>query len=197
MSRTKKYNTSQNFENLYSILSSQRFLRKEGLGGELPFFIHSYPVDKLTEVTHSVPFLVKRLQNSGIEICEVNLYKTIIDILQREGYFDKVVEQESRMPKRRLLKNLSGPLNIDAVVIPEIHKRLAETSAKIIFITGIEAAFPVIRSHSILNNLETLVDDLPLVMFFAGEYNNRSLTLFNLIKDDNYYRAHNLNEYQI
>jgi hypothetical protein len=66
-----------------------------------------------------------------------------------------------------------------------------------IFLTGIGAAFPIIRSHTILNNLQTLVGDLPLVMFFPGTYNNQSLTLFDRLKDDNYYRAHNLNEYKI
>lgn len=172
-------------------------MNKEGLGGELPFFIHSFPVEKLTEVNSHVQSLMKRLHNSGTEIVEVNLYQIIIDILEQEGHFNKVLAQESRKTKERFLRDLSGPLNIESVVIPEIHKRLGETSAKIIFITGIEAVFPVIRSHSILNNLETLVDDLPLVMFFAGDYNNRSLTLFDRIKDDNYYRAHNLNEYKI
>jgi hypothetical protein len=71
--------------------------------------------------------------------------------------FEQIVNQEKNLPKQRLLRVLSGPLNIDSVVIPEIHKRLAESNAKIIFLTGIGAAFPFIRSHTILNNLQTLV----------------------------------------
>ncbi len=54
-----------------------------------------------------------------------------------------------------------------------------------------------IRSHTILNNLQTLVGNIPLVMLFPGTYNNQSLYLFDRIKDENYYRAHNLNEYKI
>jgi len=198
MSTNIKYNTPKQFENLYKIISSPRFLKKEGLGGELPFFIHSFPVDKLSEVENNTEYLIKRLQNEGVEILEVNLYFLCIDILKREDIFDKIRAQEqSWSNKQRLLRILSGPLNIDTVVIPEIHKRLADSNSKILLLTGIGAAFPFVRSHTILNNLQTLVGNIPLVMLFPGTYNNQSLNLFNIIKDENYYRAHNLNEYKI
>lgn len=197
MPKSKTYNTPQHFESLFKILSSKRFLHKEGLGGELPFFIHSFPVTKQSEVDANIQSLIKRLQNEDIEILEINLYKLCIDILKDENLFNQIVNQEMNMPKQRLLRVLSSPLNIDSIVIPEIHKRLANCAAKIIFLNGIGAAFPIIRSHTILNNLQTLVGDLPLVMFFPGTYNNQSLTLFDRLKDDNYYRAHNLNDYKI
>jgi len=198
MSTNIKYNTPKQFENLYKILSSPRFLKKEGLGGELPFFIHSFPVDKLLEVETNTEYLIKRLQNEDVEILEINLYFLCIDILKRENIFDKITTQEqSWSNKQRLLRILSGPLNIDTIVIPEIHKRLADSNSKILLLTGIGAAFPFVRSHTILNNLQTLVGDIPLVMFFPGTYNNISLNLFDRITDNNYYRAHNLNEYKI
>ena len=197
MHRTQVYNTPHHFESLFKIISSPRFLNKEGLGGELPFFIHSFPINKQEEVDIHIQSLIKRLENSGIALHEINLYHLCLDILKRENLFDTIIERETNLPKQRLMRVLGGPLNIDSVVIPEIHKRLKEAPPKIIFLTGIGAAFPIIRSHTILNNLQTLVDDLPLVMFFPGTYNNQSLTLFNLLKDDNYYRAHNLNEYKI
>ena len=197
MLKSQTYNALQHFESLFQILSSKRFLNKEGLGGELPFFIHSFPVSKQALVDANIQSLIKRLQNEGIDILEIHLYQLCIDILKKENLFEQIVNQEKNLPKQRLLRVLSGPLNIDSVVIPEIHNRLADNNARIIFLTGIGAAFPIIRSHTILNNLQTLVGDLPLVMFFPGTYNNQSLTLFDRLKDDNYYRAHNLNDYKI
>lgn len=197
MVNSQIYNAPHHFETLFQILSSNRFLNKEGLGGELPFFIHSFPVSQHALVDSNIQSLIKRLQNMGIDILEVNLYQLCIDILKKENLFEQIVKQERNLPKQRLLRVLSGPLNIDSVVIPEINKRLTDSAAKIIFLTGIGAAFPIIRSHTILNNLQTLVGDLPLVMFFPGTYNNQSLTLFDRLKDDNYYRAHNLNDYKI
>lgn len=197
MLKSQTYNAPQHFESLFQILSSTRFLNKEGLGGELPFFIHSFPVSKQALVDTNIQSLIKRLQNENIDILEIHLYQLCIDILKKGNLFEQIVNQEKNLPKQRLLRVLSGPLNIGSVVIPEIHKRLDESSAKIIFLTGIGAAFPIIRSHTILNNLQTLVGDLPLVMFFPGTYNNQSLNLFDRLKDDNYYRAHNLNDYKI
>ena len=198
MSTSLKYNTPEQFNNLYKILSSPRFLKKEGLGGELPFFIHSFPVNKQSEVETSTESLLKRLQSDGIEILEVNLYLLCMDILKREEIFDKIVAQEqSWTNKQRLLRILSGPLHIDSAIIPEIHRRLADANAKILLLTGIGAAFPFVRSHTILNNLQTLVGDIPLVMFFPGTYNNISLNLFDRMIDNNSYRAHNLIEYKL
>jgi hypothetical protein len=191
------YSTPQYFDQLFKILSSPRFLNKEGLGGELPFFIHSFPVAKQAEIDKDIPSLIKRLKNEQIDVSEINLYQLCIDILKRENLFDTIIEREQQLPKLRLMRVLSPPLNIDNAVIPEIHRRLAETPTQIVFLTGIGAVFPILRSHTILNNMQTLVGDLPVVMFFPGTYNNRSLTLFDSLKDENYYRAHNLNEYKI
>ena len=191
------YNTPQHFEALFKILSNPRFLKKEGLGGELPFFIHSFPVSHQALVDTNIQSLIKRLQNEGIEVLDIHLYNLSMDILKQKNLFDQIITQEKNMSKHRLLRVLTGPLNIDSVVVPEIHKRLADNPANILFLAGIGAAFPIMRSHTILNNLQTLVDDLPVVMFFPGTYNNQSLTLFDRLKDDNYYRAHNLNDYKI
>ena len=198
MTTNTNYNTPKEFDNLYKILASQKFLNKEGLGGELPFFIHSFPVHKSREVETNTEYLIKRLQNEGVEIIEINLYLLCIDILKHEDIFEKITTQEQSWPnKKRLLRILAGPLNVDTKIIPEIHKRVADANSKILLLSGIGAAFPFIRSHTILNNLQTLVGNIPLVMLFPGTYNNQSLNLFDHIKDQNYYRAHNLNEYKI
>ena len=72
-----------------------------------------------------------------------------------------------------------------------------ESASHIIILTGIGAIYPVIRSHTILKNLQSLIKDTPLVMFFPGQYNNLSFTLFSRLKDDNYYRAFNLDYYRL
>jgi hypothetical protein len=58
----------------------------------------------------------------------------------------------------------------------------------IIFITGVGKAYPIIRSHTVLNNLHSRIDTTPVIMFFPGVYDSE-LRLFGEITDDNYYRA--------
>jgi hypothetical protein len=52
--------------------------------------------------------------------------------------------------------------------------------------------YPILRSHTILNNLHQVIDDVPVVMFYPGKYSGQDLLLFGEIKDDNYYRAFKL-----
>lgn len=192
-----KYVPANAFENLYKVLSSHRFLNKEGLGGELPFFIHSYPISKNDEVERNISSLIKRLKSDNIEVLEINLYNLSMDLLNKKSILDQVLLQEQNMPKQKLLKILAGSLNIDSVVLPEISRLISVNKSRVIFLSGVGSVYPFIRSHTILNNLQSLITDVPLVMFFPGTYNNQTLTLFDILKDDNYYRAHNINEYKI
>ena len=63
---------------------------------------------------------------------------------------------------------------------------------EVVFLTGVGQVFPLLRSHKILNVLQQKLDKVPLIMFFPGSYNGRSLDIFNVIHDDNYYRAFKL-----
>ena len=197
MTNRIKENIPQTFDLLFKVLSNQKFLNKDGLGGELPFFIQSFPVTQQHEVDAQIASLIKRLVAANVNILEINLYHLCVEMLEQENLLAQIIKQESGMQKNKLIRVLSSALNIEKKIIPEIRKRMDGFPAKIILITGVGAAFPVIRSHTILNNLQSLVDQIPLVMFFPGTYNNQSLTLFDTLKDDNYYRAHNLNAYKI
>jgi len=56
---------SDQFEHLYKIISTPRFLNKEALGGEIPFFISAYNAEQELEVQKSIKLLKKKLVYSG------------------------------------------------------------------------------------------------------------------------------------
>ena len=60
-----------------------------------------------------------------------------------------------------------------------------------VFLSGVGSAFPLIRTHEILNNLHEKLPDTPVVVFYPGVYNLQELILFGLL-DANYYRAFRL-----
>jgi hypothetical protein len=67
----------------------------------------------------------------------------------------------------------------------------------VLFISGVGEVFPYIRSHNVLNNLQSSAKDRPTVMFFPGTYTQSletgaSLDLFGRLHDDKYYRAFNI-----
>ncbi|MFH0992514.1 MAG: DUF1788 domain-containing protein [bacterium] len=185
------------FEGFFKIFSSHRFLNGEGTAGEIQFFVQPYsPTDQVLVGNH-IAHLKKRLASEGIEVFEIDLFKLCTDLLEEQGILLHTLQIEPEKEKAEFQEALNGPLNVQNEIIPAIKKMTEKSSHKIVFLTGIGAVYPIIRSHTILNNLQSLIKKIPLVIFFPGEYDNLSLTLFGRLKDDNYYRAFNLNDYKI
>ncbi|EHO19073.1 hypothetical protein HMPREF9466_01865 [Fusobacterium necrophorum subsp. funduliforme 1_1_36S] len=55
-------------------------------------------------------------------------------------------------------------------------------------LTGVGKVFPIVRTHTILNNLQNILEDTKVLLFFPGEYTSTDLRLFGF-EDNNYYRA--------
>ncbi|MEM0519585.1 DUF1788 domain-containing protein [Aequorivita flava] len=180
------------FEKLYDKLSSRWFLQKDGLGGEIPFFISPYDAEDEINVMESIQMLKKKLNNAGVTVLEINLYDVVCEILEEKGGMERMFRVEKAKSKDKFLKALQSSLNIHQILIPNIDEKIKASDAKIYFLTGVGLVFPFIRSHTILNNLQNIAKEAPTVMFFPGEYDGHSLNLFGLLKDDNYYRAFNI-----
>ncbi|XWW47026.1 DUF1788 domain-containing protein [Fibrella sp. USSR17] len=180
------------FDHLFSIIRSPGFLRKEALGGEIGFFIHAYDPGQQTDVERATAQLINRLGQQGVTILEINLYDLCLDLLSDQNRLNQIIEREPTMPKDKLLRAMQSSLSLEGRLVPAIEKHLAQTPHQVVFLTGVGQVFPFIRSHTVLNNLQRVITTPPLVIFFPGQYNGRSLELFGLLHDDNYYRAFNL-----
>jgi hypothetical protein len=189
------------FNHLLSVISSQRFLLKQGLGNEVPFFICPFNIQQSVEMERLQEQLTKRLIESGIGILTINLYDLTLSILQQEGDLDWLIENESRLSKQKLLEELQGILDVQSVLIPTIGQALQSQEYDVLFLTGVGEVFPYIRSHNVLNNLQSTAKDKPTLMFFPGDYihtleSGASLELFGRLHDDKYYRAFNIFHYE-
>ena len=185
---------TRKFSHLYNVVSSQRFLSKEALGGEIPFFISAYEAEQELEVRDSIKRLIKKLDTFGVPVLEINLYDLTCDILEEKGGMDRMFKVEKSKSKEKFLRALQSSLNIHQVMMPLIEKKIKSSEAKVYFLTGIGLVFPFIRSHTVLNNLQNIAKEAPTLAFFPGEYDGHSLNLFGQLKDDNYYRAFNIDK---
>ena len=197
----KLENLESKFEKIYQQLSSEKFLHKRGLSGEIPFFISTYPPEQENDVSQKIKTLVNRLQINGITALEINIYDVAIDILKERNLLAKVRTTEKKMGKQKLFSALQNVLDAQQHLIPTIEELIKESDAsninenKIVLLTGVGTVFPYIRSHTVLNNLQNSIKDRPMVLFFPGIYDGHSLNLFGKMKDDNYYRAFNIENY--
>lgn len=192
-------NLSVSINQAFEKMRNPKFLQKEGLGGEIPFFIFPYDIKYERQIDDTISGLKNRLNREGIRVLELNLYSICLDILESKGGIEKVLKLEERHKDRPnyFLKALQSALNIQEVFIPHIKNIVDTTEHHLIFITGVAPVFPYIRSHVILNNLHSVTDKVPTVMFYPGTYTGKTLNLFDRLKSNNYYRAYNLNEYQL
>ncbi len=185
------------FKHLLDLISSERFLKKQGLGNEVPFFICPFPPNESIEMSRIQKQLINQLGQKGIRVLEINLYDLAIDLLKKRGIWERVLEIESTVSKDQLKELMQGALDSHAHVIPAIAEKMQNAEFDVMFITDVGEVFPYIRSHNILNNLQSTATQQPTVMFFPGEYTHSleegaSLDLFGRLHDDKYYRAFNI-----
>lgn len=191
------YELAQQEEHLFAVLSSERFLKMEGLSNEVPFFIYPYEPKCALDVTEARNRIKRRLSNTGIKVREIDLYDLSVDVIKGRGDWEEVLEVEPQLDKSEFIEALQAMLNPQQHLAPEIRTRLADGEFDIVFLTGIGEVFPYIRSHNLLNNLQSVVLDKPMLVFFPGRYEQSdslgsSLVLFGRLKDDQYYRAKNI-----
>ncbi|TXS95144.1 DUF1788 domain-containing protein [Parahaliea aestuarii] len=185
------------FQHLLAVISGQRFLNKQGLGNEVPFFICPFKPEEAVEMERLQRQLINRLEQVGVRVLEINLYDLSIEILKERDIWEQILEMENSVTKEQLKELLQGVLDPAAHLVPAIAARLESTGFEVLFLSGVGEVFPYIRSHNVLNNLQRAAKEKPTVMFFPGDYGHSlesgaSLDLFGKLHDDKYYRAFNI-----
>ena len=167
---------------------------------DLKFYIFDYsPKDELI-----IRKEVKKLIEYNEKIVEFDLYEMMMQIIEEEGYMEDVIRMEPEYDKALLLSEVFQPL----LSVEENNNKLLEMfkdkapddGQSIVLISGVGKAYPIIRSHTILNNLQSIFRKNPVVMMYPGRYeikNSMTLKLFERLDDDNYYRAFPLVERRI
>ena len=188
-------------DTIFRILSNDKFLRMEGLGNEVPFFVHAYDIADQVTMYRRVAELVKRLETAGTRTLLISLYDMVINHFQESGELEDLFAFEPTVSKTEFQAEMHSYTNPEDLVRPHFAKRIAEDAYRVILVYQVGEVFPFMRTHNVLNNLQTVVTDRPLVVFFPGEYETRpelgfSLSLFGKFPGP-YYRAFKLEDYLI
>ena len=183
---------NEKLDKIWDRISEDKFLKNVGVGGEVRYYVFDYePMDELI-VREKIESLKKKNNPDidGFQIVEFDLYKLIIEILDDRGYIDKCITFEEGKGCEYLYNAVAKLLrltNDDNLIVTKIINGTPENS--VVILTGVGKAYPFLRSHNVLNNLHQVLDKVPVVMFYPGCWNGRTLSLFGTIDDGNYYRA--------
>jgi hypothetical protein len=161
-------------------LQNPRLLDNRGIGNEIGYYIFDFDPE------HE-PIVQQYLAGLQLKVIEINLYRLILKVLEDKNLLQKAFELEANKGNEALAKTIKPMMRPEKVV--EQVQTMVKGDEDLILITGVGASWPILRSHTILNNLHPVLDETPVVMFFPGSYDGQELRLFNTLKDDNYYRA--------
>ena len=177
---------------IWDRISSKDFLENKGVANEVRYYVFDYEACDEQIMRQKIKDLIDRNNPDldGFRIVEYDIYQMIIDILEDRGYIDKCIRFEKEKGREYLYKAVSKLLRLTTdnnLIVNRIVENTPEHS--VVFRTGIGKAYPFVRAHNVLNNLHQVFDKTPVVMFYPGNWNGQSLSLYGTISDGNYYRA--------
>jgi len=172
---------------------SKEFLSGKGLGNEIAFYIFDYPPEEELRIREHIRFLLAHIpkQKPDLRVKHVNLFDFVVDYLKQRNLLDRAIQMQKDKGNDALEKALRGPLKPETLVrvFTEVIK---PQDQNLVLVSGVGGVWPLVRTHSLLNNLQMVMGQIPLVMFYPGRYDGQALRLFGKIKSDNYYRAFKL-----
>jgi len=171
-------------------VTKEKFLDNKGLGNEIPFHVFDYPPEFELKMREHIEFIIQRIasHHHNIRVIHIKLFDLMIDHMQERGNLEKAYKLEAEKGSAALWKALSASVKPSRFV-KVIANKFKLKDANLIFISGVGTIWPWIRAHSLLNNLQNIISDVSVVMFYPGKYSGQSFRLFDRLDGDNYYRA--------
>ena len=178
-------------------ISEKSFRENKGLGNEVGYYIFDYNPREELYVRSHIQYLKNKINRSNKEfkIIEFDLFHLMIEVLEEEGYLEAFFDLEKENDFFDMADSLVETLGLDEtdeknLIISKIIQE--DLTDSVIFLTGVGKCLPIIASHNILNNLHQVLDSVPVVLFYPGEYSGQDLKLFGTMDSHNYYRAFRL-----
>jgi hypothetical protein len=172
---------------------SDGFLSGSGIGNEVAFYIFDYPAEDELKVRDFVRTLVEHIpkQKHGLRVKHLNLFDLLLEYLKGRNLLDKAIQVQREKGDGALKKALSGPLH-ETKMSGIFAEATQPAQHDLVIVSGVGSVWPLLRSHTLLNNLQSVMGKTPLVMFYPGRYDGQTLRLFGKLKNNNYYRAFKL-----
>ncbi|MEG0461990.1 DUF1788 domain-containing protein [Gordonibacter sp.] len=170
-------------------LRQEDFLHNRGLGNEVGIYTFCYD-PRLKNRVRCFFDKLKADPSLPCNIREENLYDILLEICEEKHIAAAIPRREAKKGQAQMLKQLS------AVASPEAFaKKIADRPNRpgdVILITGVGEVYPFMRAHNILDNIQHLFEETPVIVAYPGRFNGQTLSLFGRLCDGNYYRAFDL-----
>ncbi|BBF75020.1 L-cystine import ATP-binding protein [Lacticaseibacillus paracasei] len=186
---------SERFDRFRKKIRDPAFQENRGLSNEVGFYIFDYdPKDELF-VRNEVEDIAHNSTTAsiGANVQMFNLFDVVIRLIDEMGYLQEFIQIEEKDGIDMVIRQINNVLKMGKernLIVQYILDHLEHRDERnIIFLTGVGQVFPLIRAHRVLNTMNQVINQTPVVMFYPGSYNSLSLRAFGKLDDKNYYRA--------
>jgi len=163
-------------------ITSEDFQSSEGIGNEIACYIFDYPAEDELRVREHLQMMTKRLAShySSLKVLHLDLLDVCLAYLKKRNLFDRAIEMQQTKDDVAVLRALKGPLAAEKIrdFIAAEH---SPSDYDLLLLSGVGSVWPMLRAHSLLNCLHTVMEKTPMVMFYPGSFDGTTLRLFGRI----------------
>lgn len=176
---------------LLSRLTDEDLLAGRGIGNEIGYYIFDYDPEQEIKVRQYIETLLDHLprERPGLRVVHINLFELALDYLRSRNLLDKTLIMGRSEGDEALLKRISKVATAEKMR-PLLVEKVRPDDHDLVLISGVGSVYPMIRAHSLLNNIQAVLSDTPVVLFYPGRYDGKAFRLFGQSTlSNNYYRA--------
>ena len=170
---------SERLNQILPRITSEAFLSSEGIGNEIACYIFDYPAEDELRVREHIKMMMARLasHHGELRVLHLDLLDVAVAYLRQRGLFDKTLKMQTTKGDGAVLQALKGPMAAEKLrdFIATEHK---PSEYGLVLLSGVGSVWPMLRAHSLLNGLHTVLGTAPLVMFYPGRFDGTTLRLF-------------------
>ncbi len=175
------------FKELIKKIKSDEFYNNRGLANEVPFYIFDYNPKYELEIRDFLKnkILTSLEDDDRLKAVEIDIFELLLESMRNDNILDTAFEIEEKKGTKFLYEKLKKSFNTE-IIMKYISQKTRDKN--FLILTGVGKIFPIVRTHTILNNLQNIFDHTQVLIFFPGEDTSTDLRLFGF-EDNNYYRA--------
>ena len=160
-------------------ITSKEFLKGTGIGNEIGFYIFDYPPEQELKVRDHIRFLMEHIpkQKPDLRVKHINLFDFVLEYLQARNLLDKALQMQREKGNEALKTALAGPLH-SGKLVPVFGDVAKPDQHDLVLVSGVGSVYPMLRTSTLLNNLQPVMGRTPLILFYPGKYDQLTLRLF-------------------
>ncbi len=178
----------ERLDRLKKLIQESDFLEGKGLSNEVNIRIFCYDPKEEMIIRH----FIKRISSESLDcrIIHYDLYEVFLNICKDKRILDRIPALEEKKGKEFIHKQFEKSCDAKTFASKmqyEIHQK-----GDVVVLSGIGKVFPFMRVHSLLEAMQPLFNDVPILVFYPGDFDGHYVKLFNKLKANEYYRAFKL-----